>query len=356
MRVFSIQPDGKFREYIANSFHLEHVESDLESWLKTNPDCILENNRRILIIGQQVRTNVDSIIDLLGLSIEGDVVVIELKRDRTPRDVIAQALEYASYAERLDANQLEDILRADQNDDSLNLAEYHRAYFNLNDDEAVAFNKDQRIVIVGQLVTREIKQTAVFLRGKGLNVTCVEFTFFLDNDGKRLLSQEIVVGNDADKPVQPIIKRPRPVTEQEFIASLDDNGKAVFTRILNLGKKKSMAIYFGSKGFSLNVDVDGSHSARNAVAICFVYPPKSVFQQSLRTALRDVGGVEQKTAVPELIIQSLEQKANDTGLFIPAGKQLKCQIDRRLADTKVDALIAWCEAVETEIRVYGLKG
>jgi hypothetical protein len=38
------------------------------------------------------------------------------------------------------------------------LADHHREYF--DQAEAVAFNKDQRIVIVGQQVTPEIRQTA----------------------------------------------------------------------------------------------------------------------------------------------------------------------------------------------------
>ena len=38
------------------------------------------------------------------------MVVVELKRDRTPRDVVAQALEYAAYAAKLDAGALEGIL------------------------------------------------------------------------------------------------------------------------------------------------------------------------------------------------------------------------------------------------------
>ena len=51
------------------------------------------------------------------------MVVVELKRDRTPRDVVAQLLEYASFAERLDVDALESILRVYQKDESLSLAE-----------------------------------------------------------------------------------------------------------------------------------------------------------------------------------------------------------------------------------------
>ena len=44
-----------------------------------------------------------------------------------------------------------------EHDESLSLADLHREYFGVDESEAVAFNKDQRIVIVAQRVTPEIR-------------------------------------------------------------------------------------------------------------------------------------------------------------------------------------------------------
>ncbi len=349
MRVFGIQADGQFSEYVQTPFQVDHEEAVLEDWLESNPDGIVEDGR-ILIIGRQVVTNLGGFIDLLALDREGDVVVVELKRDKTPRDTIAQSLDYAAFAVRLDTAQLEGILKAYLNDESLSLAEHHREYFELNSDEAIAFNKDQRIVIVGQRVTPEIRQTSTFLRSKGIRVTCVEFTFFQANDGTRLLSQEIVVGKESEKPTQVASGSLPVVTEDAFLASADENGKAVFSRILQLAKARIMPIHWGTKGFSLNVDVDGTH-----VAVCFVYPPDSVYKQTLRTTLRDRGGVEKKSAVPEEKIQALWKQAEATGLFVPAGRDLKCHITRPLTDKEIDDLVQWCESVEKTVKECGLK-
>lgn len=349
MRVFGVKSDGQFSEYVQTPFQVDHEEAVLEDWLESNPDGIIEDGR-VLIIGRQVVTNFGGFIDLLGLDREGDVVVVELKRDRTPRDTIAQSLDYASFAERLDSSQLQDILRSYLNDDSLSLAEHHREYFELKADEAVAFNKDQRIVIVGQRVTPDIRQTATFLRSKGLRVTCVEFTFFQAGGGTRLLSQEIVVGTESEKPKQVSSGSLPVVTEDAFLAAVDENGRAVFARILELAKSKAMPIHWGTKGFSLNVDVDGTH-----VAVCFVYPPESVYKQTLRTTLRDRGGVEKKSAVPEDEIEALWKLAEGTGLFVPAGRDLKCQINRTLTEPEIESLVQWCEAVEKAVRQHGLK-
>ena len=343
MKIFSIDPDDTFTEYSETPFESEHEEHVLESWVESNPDLVLEDSG-VLIIGRQVSTNLGGLIDLLGLDRQGDVVVIELKRDRTPRHVIAQALEYASYAARLDAGQLEEILRSYQNGESLSLAEHHRAHFELAADEAVAFNKDQHIVIIGQQVTDQIRQTASYLNSRGIVVTCVEFTYFEGDGDNRLMSQQIVVGKQLKKPTYLI------TNEQEFRNSLDENGRALFARILELDKRDSMHVIWGTRGFSLNVVLGGTN-----VAFCFVYPPHSAYKQSLYTALHDSRGVGGKTAVPKQIMQDLLKQADATGLFVAAARELKYLVTRRPTDSQVDSFIAWCESVEEAVRKYGLK-
>jgi hypothetical protein len=68
---------------------------------------ILENDIGILglgpllVVGRQVPTRFGKYIDLLALGSDGDVYVIELKRDRTAREVAAQALDYGSWVREL---------------------------------------------------------------------------------------------------------------------------------------------------------------------------------------------------------------------------------------------------------------
>ena len=337
MRVFSVGPDGEFTEYEQVPFEADHEESVLEDWLEVNHHGILEEGR-ILIIGRQVPTDLGGSIDLLGLDRQGNVVVVELKRGRMPRDVVAQALAYAAYAERLDADTLEGVLREYHRDESLDLAEHHREYFGVDQAAAVAFNKDQRIVIFGQSVTPEIRQTALFLNSKGIQVTCVEFTFFRDADGGRLLSQEIVVGKEHEKPPRKPV-----VSKAVFLESCDDHGRTVFSKILDLADRKSMGIRWGVSGFSMGVDVDGTR-----VVICYVYPG------AFYTALHDRAGIQKKTAAPEEAVEKLRKAAEQTGLFQSAGtgQGLKCLVDRPFTDDETNALVAWCESVERAIREH----
>jgi hypothetical protein len=161
-------------------------------------------------------------------------------------------------------------------------------------------------------------------------------------------SPEPTQTSESDRPPDSAYGSLSKVTEETFLHSLDENGCAVYSRILDLAKTKSMPVHWGSRGFSLNVDIGGTH-----VAVCYAYPPNSVFRQTLRTALR-----EGKTAVPEQELQDLHDQAVATGLFTPDGGklgQLKYLIERRLTETEMHSLLAWCEAVERAVLKHGLR-
>jgi len=59
-----------------------------------------------------VETAYGKFIDLLCMDSEGTLVIVELKRDKTPREVTAQALDYASWVKTLNAEEIEKIAAA----------------------------------------------------------------------------------------------------------------------------------------------------------------------------------------------------------------------------------------------------
>jgi len=82
------------------------LEKRIEDVVEADPSVV---DPDVLIIGRQVQTDQSGLIDLLGLSADGSIVVMELKRGRTPRDVVAQALDYASWACHLGMDELREI-------------------------------------------------------------------------------------------------------------------------------------------------------------------------------------------------------------------------------------------------------
>ncbi len=55
----------------------------------------------LIIIGRQINTAFGKYINILTMNSEGNLVVIELKRNRTPREVVAQMLDYASWVQQI---------------------------------------------------------------------------------------------------------------------------------------------------------------------------------------------------------------------------------------------------------------
>lgn len=345
MHLFGVKNSGEFIEYTEHDFKGEHREQTLESWLESNPDSIIEDGT-LLIIGRQVSTNLGSFIDLLALDRSGSTVVLELKRARTPREAISQALEYASFVETLDYEQLEQILRVYTGNEGENLSEYHRAFFKLDEGEAVSFNKDQRIVVVGSNVTPEIRQTAMFLRRKGLRVTCVEFKYFQTGSGETLLSSDIVVGREPLKTKSiDTVTLPR-IDKKKFLESLDQTGHPFFEAVLGLSESYNLPIHWGSKGFSLNVDIKGKH-----VALCYGYPPESVFKQSLYTAFADI---KRKIEGGTDLVMSFRDKFRRTGIFIPAGSEVKLVIQQILTEKQIAEITKLLVDLASSVKELGL--
>lgn len=348
MRLFGVSKDGDFAEYVKTGFGDQHQEAVLEDWLENNPDGIVEDSK-LLIIGRQVQTSLAGAIDLLALDRQGALVVIELKRGRTPRETVAQALEYAAYAAQLDYAQIEGVARQYQDDDGLSLAEAHREYFALKTEEGVSFNKSQRIVVVGETITPEIRETATFLNDNGLRVTCLEFSFFCTDDGKRLLSGDVVVTGDA-RTEKPVASGSRvKTTKEEFMKSLDANGTPVFSKVLALADARSLPIHWGSKGFSVNVDANGIH-----FKFCYGYPPQSVYGQSIYTRVFDSAFFTRVNS-GEAIARELAADAKATGLFMPAGNEFKCTIAHAFTETEQDALLRWIQTAADRIQKAGLR-
>lgn len=319
MRIFRLTAEeGRLTQYKGYDFKVDGFESQLEALIEKNPHCLLQDEA-IMMIGRQVVTNLGSVIDLVAVDKSGTLIVIELKRDRTPRETIAQALEYLSFAEDLSYEQLEGIFTNYLGEEATSLADYHRNYFKLKDDEPVAFNKKQKALIVAQRVTGEIKQTANYLRKKGLDFYCLEFKCFVGPDNETIIAVAEVVGNEPSF-VKSVNSGSLPKVDREsFISALDDNGRTFFVPLLNFAEVNGLPIHWGSKGFSINVDLAGMH-----VGILYGYPPHAVYGQSVYTACAEI---LRKVRNGKRVIEVYQRKLGELGVFERAGREMKMVID-----------------------------
>jgi len=345
MRLFTVNKNGKMIPYKKYDFKELYQEFDLEVLLENNPEYFFEDSK-ILVIGRQVTTNLNTSIDLLGVDNIGNTVVIELKRDKTSRETIAQLLEYASFVEKLDYSQLNDIFQ-DYSGEESNLEEYHQQYFKSDVDEKISYNKSTKLIIVAQEISKEIRQTALFLREKGLDIYCASFKYFKTKNGEEIISLEFMVGEEEfiRKKVQ-TASLPK-INEKQFLNSLDENGKNVFEKIFDFGKKNDLLYKWGSKGFSLNVGIDNE-----LVTLLFGYPPTSVFKQSIYTGFEMI---TKKVNNSEEVVDFYKTQIKDFGYFKDAGLISKWIINKSYPENEINKFLDILNKVILKIRENNLK-
>jgi len=105
MAIWRMTGDGP-HQVASSPLDFEHR---LEDMLAEDPAMGGTDLLIVLIVGRQVKMRYGGSIDLLALDAEGRAVVVELKRDRTPRDVVAQTLDYGSWVQGLSVEDLEQI-------------------------------------------------------------------------------------------------------------------------------------------------------------------------------------------------------------------------------------------------------
>jgi hypothetical protein len=89
------------------------TEAQLETWIKECPNILGDE---LLVIDRQRYIESIGYLDLLCLNENGTLVLVELKRDRAPREAVAQALDYASWLSKASAEEIrrnaEEFLKA----------------------------------------------------------------------------------------------------------------------------------------------------------------------------------------------------------------------------------------------------
>lgn len=190
------------------------LEQRLEDMLAKDPGM---SGIDLLVIGRQVRTGYGGFIDLLGLDADGRVHVLELKRDRTPRDVVAQALDYGSWARGLGLEDLEQIF-LDHHDGETGLGEAFAEQFSSPLPDVV--NADQQFTIIASELDPTSDRIVEFLAETyGVPINAVFFRHFRD-DGRDYLARTWLLDPEPieGRPARP--SRTRPWNGRDFYAIL----------------------------------------------------------------------------------------------------------------------------------------
>jgi hypothetical protein len=126
-----------------------------------------------LLIGRQEDTGSGGRIDLLAVAPDGSLILIELKRDRTPREVVAQALDYASWVVRLKSEDIAAIYSRFA--PGRDLGHDFRQRFGEDLDEET-LNQSHQIIIVAASLDDSSERIVAYLseRDVPINVLCFQ--------------------------------------------------------------------------------------------------------------------------------------------------------------------------------------
>lgn len=138
-----------------------------------------------MLIGQQEDTGHGGRIDLLAIAPDGGLILIELKRGRTPREVVAQALDYASWVDGLDADAIGRIFARFSGGGDLGQA--FAARFGVVLDEAT-LNQTHQLVIVAAGLDPGSERIVGYLAKRGIAINVLCFQIF-DTPAGQLLSR-----------------------------------------------------------------------------------------------------------------------------------------------------------------------
>jgi hypothetical protein len=145
-------------------------EQLLEDMIVASPSLLADE---WMLIGRQEATGHGGRIDLLAIQPDGSLVLIEIKRDRTPRDVVAQALDYAAWVESLDATEISAIYGRFKSAGNLS-ADFKDRFGRTLDEETL--NARHEIVIVASSLDPSSERIVEYLarRDIAINVLCFQ--------------------------------------------------------------------------------------------------------------------------------------------------------------------------------------
>ncbi|MEV9640830.1 DUF91 domain-containing protein [Mammaliicoccus sciuri] len=202
-----------------NRLNFSRIESEtkLETILQRDFSIIDEN---VLILGRQIATSHGKYIDILGVTADGELAIYELKKHQTPREVVAQAIDYASWAQSLSYDAVIDLYE-EKNGNSLEEAFETKFGYPLPEE---LNNSHQMIIICAELDPATERIIQYLSSNYDVPINAVYFRFFKENDNEYLtrtwlidpsITEEKMISTQNDKKKETWNKR-------DFVVNFED--------------------------------------------------------------------------------------------------------------------------------------
>lgn len=174
--------------------------------------------QKLMLIGRQVATVFGKFIDLLAMDQEGNLVVIEIKRDKTPREVVAQTLDYASWVDGLSYEEITELYAEKQSGKKFEVG-FDETFGTSPPDK---LNESHQMLIVASELDSGTERIINYLNDNyGVPINTVFFRHFEDEGKEYLTRTWLIDPQEAETKTSKAAtkKRQEPWNQRDFYVS-----------------------------------------------------------------------------------------------------------------------------------------
>jgi len=160
---------------------------DIQEWIEKAPSIL---GQELLVVAKELPLPSGIRLDLLAVNKQADLVVIELKRGESGRDVEWQAIKYVSYCSNFLPDEVFNhyarYLQLDTDEAQLRIEEFI-------DVELDELNQSQQIILVAREFHPDVVSAVLWLRDYGIEIKCVRLRPYVDNDGDLFITPDVII-------------------------------------------------------------------------------------------------------------------------------------------------------------------
>jgi predicted Zn-dependent protease with MMP-like domain len=301
------------------------TEKELEDWIERDTSIISE---KLILIGRQVTTDFGGSIDLLAVDRAGDLVIIELKKDKTPRDVVAQVLDYASWISTLSTERIEEIA---ENYHKRALNEVFKEKFGI---EIPELNRNHKMLIVAINVDESTERMVKYLsENYGVNINIVKFEFFEDDKNNFFLLRTFVLDpEEVERTSSEGGRKPRrpKINREEFLSACNEKERLIFEKIFEIADKMGLKYSWGTTGCSIRVPTE-----EGEIIFWYCYSPLASFGPLMSTYFKEI-----KRRIGEDEVKEIWTKFKESGVYLESGEdEFKIDFREEMSEDKVEKIV-----------------
>lgn len=284
-------------------------------------------------------------IDILAFSPEGDIAIVECKlatNAEIKRKVIGQIMEYASHLWQMSYEDLNSRIKAMEERSLSELMEekvseeytpedFDEEYFRTNVHQNLKEGNFVLVITVDE-INDELKRIIQYLNDcseSAFTIHALEIYRFQAEETE-VLVPNLYGESTKPKPKDGDTKQKRMGSIEEFLNTCDEKGQPFFEELLRGSISKGLTVHWGTVGFALGVDKDGTF-----VPICWGFSPNSkMYGQSIVTKFKDI---KKKVKGADEIVEEFQGKFSDLGFIQKT--EMQFTIKQKLSQEKSNEII-----------------